>query len=57
MVILHQLYGHLDSKKYCNGGKEIISNISDMHLFFDILYWEGDFFTILIYNILSLENV
>jgi len=31
------LYGHFDSGIYCDGVKEIISNISEMHLFFDVL--------------------
>lgn len=27
---------------YCNGVKTVTSEISNMHLFIDILYWEGN---------------
>jgi len=31
------------SDNICNGKKEIISETSEMHIFIDILYWEGKF--------------
>jgi len=29
---------------YCDGVKQIISEFSDMHLFIDVLHWEGNLF-------------
>lgn len=34
LKIEQTLYGHCNSKKYCDGVKEIMSNVSEMHLFF-----------------------
>lgn len=33
--------GRVNSGNVCNGIKEIISETSEIHLFIDILYWEG----------------
>lgn len=34
--------GYLDSGMNCNGIKKITSEISNLHLFIDILFWEGN---------------
>jgi len=35
------------SGNICDGVKEIISEFSDMHLFIDVLHWEGNLFSFL----------
>lgn len=32
----------MDSGNVCEGLKEIIPDISDMHLFIDVFYWDGE---------------
>jgi len=37
---------YMDSEIVCKGIEEIMPNISDMHLFIDVFYWEGILFII-----------
>lgn len=34
--------GHMESGIFCKGIKKNITEISDMHLFIDVFYWEGN---------------
>lgn len=41
---VHSPCHFMASGNFCEGFKEIMPDISDMHLFIDVFYWEGKYF-------------
>lgn len=41
---VHSTCQYMESGHFCEGVKEIMPHVSDMHLFIDVFYWEGKYF-------------